>query len=69
MDTYPEGEMDDSAYVVANLRDGFTPQTTTPRGNLEGVNPEFYMLTSIDNGQMLDARTNETCAPRFGNTG
>lgn len=61
----------DSEYPMAtqgplsDIREGFSPQTSDLRGQLP--NPKFEMITSIDNGQVLDATTNELMAPKFGN--
>ena len=49
---------------LSDIREGFTPPTD-PRGS--GNNPAFMMITSIDNGQVVNATTNELMAPNFGN--
>lgn len=54
---------------VVNIRDGFIPQTGPlpgdPRGDLP--NPEFDILSVLDNGGMVNAVTNEVTQPVFGN--
>lgn len=54
-----------SGGMMHDVREGFTPQTSDLRGSLP--NPPFTMVTSFDNGQVLDATTNGLTAPNFGN--
>ena len=50
---------------LSDVRGSFTPQTSDLRGSLP--NPAFTMITSLDNGQVLDATTNQLMGPSFGN--
>lgn len=60
----PENPMA-TAGPLTDFREGFNPATAA-RG-LELQNPEYMILSSIDNGQMLNAVTGEMMAPKFGN--
>ena len=50
---------------LADIREGFTPQTSDLRGSLPS--PDFMIVSSIDNGQFLNGATNELSAAPFGN--
>jgi len=50
---------------LRDIREGFTPQTSDLRGTLPS--PDFMIVSSIDNGQVLNGATNELSAAPFGN--